>query len=101
MYAVFSNNKIAFKVLVEFDADLLWRNSTGAGLLQALAKKGFVDLAEIALQKLKSNQEDVDKFLNNKNDNSKYLSRDLRSIFHLAETLEAKLKIAKVSCHNC
>ena len=70
MYCVHSNNYDAFEVLLELDVDLLWKNNTGANVMQILAKKGFLNLAarcwENLQRKPKSHQE---KFINNQSYN--------------------------------
>ena len=72
MYCIHSNNVDAFDVLLEFNADLLWKNNTGANIMQLLAKKGLVKVAEKCWERLKAMPEsDRRKFINNQSYNGK------------------------------
>ena len=72
MYCIHSRNNIAFEVLLEFDVDLLWKNNTGANIMQMMAKKGLLDLAQKCFRLLETRPaEDRDKFINNQSYNGK------------------------------
>ena len=72
MYCIHSGNNIAFEVLLEFDVNLLWKNNTGANIMQMMAKKGLLDLAQKCLKLLESRSaEDRNKFINNQSYNGK------------------------------
>lgn len=73
MYCIHSGNTIAFEVLLERkELDLLWKNNTGANILQLLAKKGLLDLAQKCWKVVeKKSPEDRNAFLNNKSYNGK------------------------------
>ena len=67
MYCIHSNNTIAFEVLLECeDLDIMWKNNTGANILQLLAKKGLLGLAQKCLKIVeRKSYEQRDKFINN------------------------------------
>ena len=70
MYCVHSGNDTAILVLLEFEVDLLWKNSTGANLMQVMAKKGCVELAKKCLAKLDDRHENArSAFINNRANN--------------------------------
>ena len=70
MYAVHSNNEVAFDILLKLNADLKWRNNTGANILQILAKKGLMGMAEKCWRILENKSaEERDKFINNQSYN--------------------------------
>ena len=72
MYCVHSMNILAFEVLLEFNADLLWTNNTEANICQILAKKGLLILADKCWNILEGKpEEDRYKFLNNQSYNGK------------------------------
>ena len=70
MYCVHSNNYPAFNVLVSLNADLLWRNSTDANIMQVIAKKGRTSWAKLCWENMvrcqdKYSDEDKKAFLTN------------------------------------
>ena len=68
MYASHHNHLEAFKLLLSRGADPTWRNNRGANVLQLMAKRGQVEMAQAALRHVVKVNGDIREFLDHGND---------------------------------